>query len=314
MCLLKVSNLRVVYPETIAVRDVSFSMKKGEKIGLVGESGCGKSVLSLSLLNIVQGEGVIERGDVKFKGESIFHFNKTQLRSLRGRKIGYVFQEPQSAFDPVFTIGNQISETLLSHNVVKSKKEAFKTAVKYLEKVKIENADYILNNYPFQLSGGMAQRVYLALILMLKPEIIIADEPTTALDVITQREIMKLLKGIVEENNLSLLFITHNLLLLKNLVNRVIVMYAGSIVEDGDFNGVFDNPFHPYTEGLLKSVMVKGGRKEYLEAIPGNVPHRVKEENKCPFYERCKKRLNICEKQYPDLKEVKGRKVRCHLY
>lgn len=314
MCLLKVSNLRVVYPETIAVRDVSFSMKKGEKIGLVGESGCGKSVLSLSLLNIVQGEGVIERGDVKFNGESIFHFNKKQLRSLRGRKIGYVFQEPQSAFDPVFTIGNQISETLLSHNVVKGKKEAYKTAVKYLEKVKIENADYVLNSYPFQLSGGMAQRVYLALILMLKPEIIIADEPTTALDVITQKEIMKLLKGIVEENNLSLLFITHNLLLLKNLVKRVIVMYAGSIVEDGDFNAVFDNPLHPYTEGLLKSVMVKGRKKEYLEAIPGNVPHRVKDENKCPFYDRCKKRLEICEKQYPDLKEVNGRKVRCHLY
>ncbi len=314
MCLLKVSNLRVVYPETIAVRDVSFSMKKGEKIGLVGESGCGKSVLSLSLLNIVQGEGVIESGEVRFNGESIFHFDKNQLRSLRGRKIGYVFQEPQSAFDPVFTIGNQIAETLLSHKVVNSKKEAYKTAVKYLRKVKIENADYILNSYPFQLSGGMAQRAYLALILMLKPEIIIADEPTTALDVITQKEIMKLLKGIVEENNLSLFFITHNLLLLKNLVNRVIVMYAGSIVEDGDFDAVFSNPLHPYTEGLLKSVMVKGKRKEYLEAIPGNVSHRVKEENKCPFYERCKKRSEICKTQYPDLKEIKGRKVRCHLY
>lgn len=314
MCLLKVSNLKVVYPQTIAVRDVSFSVKKGEKIGLVGESGCGKSVLSLSLLNIILGDGKVVNGKIEFKGTDIFHFSKEKLRRLRGRGLGYVFQEPQSAFDPVFTVGNQIVETLLSHNVVSSKKEAKEIAIKYFKMVKIDNAEFVFNSYPFQLSGGMAQRIYLALILMLNPDIIIADEPTTALDVITQKEIMKLIKSIVEEKKLSLIFITHNLLLLKNLVDRVLVMYAGSIMEDGNFEDVFETPFHPYTEGLLKSLAINKGKKEYLDAIPGNVPHRVKEENKCPFYDRCLKKMNICEKKYPELKEIKGRKVRCHLY
>ncbi len=314
MCLLKVTDLKVVYPQTIAVRGVSFSVKKGEKIGLVGESGCGKSVLSLSLLNIILGEGKVISGKVEFKGENIFDLPKKELRRLRGRGLGYVFQEPQSAFDPVFTVGNQVVETLLSHNIAPNPGEAKKLAVRYFEMVKIDNPEYVFNLYPFQLSGGMAQRIYLALILMLNPEIIIADEPTTALDVITQKKIMKLIKSIVDENKLSLIFITHNLLLLKNLVDRVIVMYAGAIMEDGNFDDVFKYPLHPYTEGLLKSIAVAREKKEYLEAIPGNVPHRVKEEDKCPFCDRCIKKMHICEKKYPRLLEVKGRKVRCHLY
>jgi len=314
MCLLEVSDLKVVFPETVAVRDVSFCLKKGEKLGLLGESGCGKSVLSLALLNIVLGDGKIANGSVKFKGENIFSFSKERLRKLRGGEIGYIFQEPQSAFDPVFKIGNQISETLLSHGIVKSKKEAREKAVEYLKMVKIDNADFVYESYPFELSGGMAQRVYIALMLMLNPEILIADEPTTALDVITQKEIVKLIKTIVEEKNLSLIFITHNLLLLKNLVDNVMVMYAGSVVEYGNLDEIFDNPLHPYTEGLLESIVLKAGKKEYLKAIPGNVPHKVKEENKCPFFDRCEKRKEICEKKYPQLKEVDGRKVRCHLY
>ncbi|BBB32093.1 peptide/nickel transport system ATP-binding protein [Thermotomaculum hydrothermale] len=314
MCLLKVSNLKVVYPQTIAVRDVSFSLKKGEKLGLVGESGCGKSVLSLSLLNIILGNGKVVNGKIEFKGNNIFHLSKERLRQLRGRGLGYVFQEPQSAFDPVFTVGNQVAETLISHGIVKSKKEAKQLAVKYFDLVKIENPEFVYNSYPFQLSGGMAQRIYIALILMLNPEIVIADEPTTALDVITQKEILKLIKNIVEENNLSLIFITHNLLLLKNLVDRIIVMYAGTIMEDGDFNSVFNNPLHPYTEGLLKSITINKGKKQYLDTIPGNVPHRVVEEDKCPFADRCLKKVGICTKRYPELKEIEGRKVRCHLY
>ncbi len=314
MCLLTVSNLKVVYPQTVAVRDVSFSLKKGERIGLVGESGCGKSVLSLSLLNIILGDGRVVSGKVEFKGDNIFHLSKDSLRNLRGRGLGYVFQEPQSAFDPVFSVGSQVVETLLSHGVAETKKKAKELAVKYFRLVKIENPEYVFNSYPFQLSGGMAQRIYLALILMLNPDVIIADEPTTALDVITQKEIIKLIKSIVEKNKLSLIFITHNLLLLKNLVDRVIVMYAGTIMEDGDFEMVFENPLHPYTEGLLKSIVIKKEKKEFLDAIPGNVPHRVKEENKCPFADRCLKKTEVCEKKYPDLKEVDGRKVRCHLY
>jgi len=280
----------------------------------VGESGCGKSVLSLSLLNIILGDGSIVEGKVEFKGKDIFLMSKSFLRSLRGKGIGYVFQEPQSAFDPVFTVGNQVVETLLSHGVANSKREAEKLAIKYFDFVKIENPEYVFNSYPFQLSGGMAQRIYLSLVLMLNPELIIADEPTTALDVITQKEIMKLIKTIVSEKNLSLLFITHNLLLLKNLVDRVLVMYAGAIVEDGIFDEVFEKPMHPYTEGLLKSIIIRKQKKEFLDAIPGNVPYRVQEEDRCPFWERCGKRMEICGKKYPELKNVNGRKVRCHLY
>ncbi len=314
MCLLKVSNLKVVYPQTIAVRDVSFSVKKGEKVGLVGESGCGKSVLSLSLLNIVLGDGKIVEGKIEFKGSNIFHLSREGLRRLRGKGLGYVFQEPQSAFDPVFPVGDQIVETLLSHNVAKTKDDAKQIAIKYLKLVNIENPEYVFNSYPFQLSGGMAQRIYFALILILHPEIIIADEPTTALDVITQKHILKLIKRIVEENNLSLIFITHNLLLLKNLVERVIVMYAGTIVEDGLFKDIFYQPLHPYTEGLLKSIVINKGKKEFLDTIPGNVPHSVKEEDCCPFWDRCLKRKEICRIKFPEIKNIDGRKVRCHLY
>ncbi len=314
MALLEVSGLKVVFPQTIAVRDVSFSINKNERWGLVGESGCGKSVLSLSLLDIVPGEGEIVNGDITFSGKSIFSFSKKELRHLRGGKIGYVFQEPQSAFDPVFRVGDQIIESLMAHKIVKRKKEGRMLAIDYLKNVRISNPEYVLNAYPFELSGGMAQRIYLALVLMLKPDLIIADEPTTALDVITQSEILKLLRSIVVENKLSLIFITHNILLLKNLVEKVMVMYAGTIVEMGNFEDIFENPMHPYTEGLLKSVVIRKRKKEFLDSIPGNVPHRVVEENRCPFADRCLKKNTICEKSYPELKKLDGRMVRCHLY
>ncbi len=313
MDLLKVENLKVVFPETVAVRNVSFSLKKGEKLGLVGESGCGKSVLSLSLLNIVPGEGKIVSGEILFKDKNILKLPEKELRKIRGRGIGYIFQEPHSAFDPVFKVGNQIVETLLCHNAVQNEKEGKQLALEYLKKVKINNPEYVFNSYPFQLSGGMAQRIYLALILMLNPDILIADEPTTALDVITQKEIIKLIKSVVEEKGLSMIFITHNLLLLKNLVDRIMVMYAGSAVEEGNFDEVFENPLHPYTEGLLKSINSTKGKKEFLHSIPGNVPHKVKEEDKCPFADRCYKKEPICERKYPQFKEIAGRKVRCHL-
>ncbi|WP_423800939.1 ABC transporter ATP-binding protein [Neobacillus sp. SAB-20_R2A] len=294
------------------VNGISFSLNKGETLGIVGESGCGKSMTSLSLMGLLPPGVEWFDGDIKTESLHFKDFKKKDWRKIRGKRLAMIFQEPMSSLNPVYTIGQQIVEMVLSHENV-SKKQARERALEMLKLVGIPRPEQVLDEYPYQLSGGMRQRVMIAIALSCNPEILIADEPTTALDVTIQAQILELMKKLQDQLNMSIVLITHDLGVVAEMCDRVIVMYAGEIVEEAQVVELFDRPRHPYTKGLLSSLPDVNEEKEYLSSIPGVVPAPGKMPSGCRFAARCRFAHERC-KNTPPLFEVNGSKVKCWLY
>jgi oligopeptide/dipeptide ABC transporter ATP-binding protein len=294
--MLEVSHLTTVFDlpsgPARAVDDVSFEIRAGETLGLVGESGSGKSVTALSIMRLVQQPGRIAGGRILFKGRDLLTLSESDMRKVRGAQISLIFQEPMTALNPVFTIGDQIGEALLVHGLT-TRRQAKTHAIELLEAVRIPNADARVKDYPHQLSGGMRQRVLIAMAIACKPSLVVADEPTTALDVTIQAEILALLRDMKKTLNLSLLLITHDLGVVAETADRVAIMYAGRIVEHGPVRSIFRAPQHPYTRGLLAS-LPSGARGQRLRAIEGSVPVLGDFPTGCAFHPRCPDRFGPC--------------------
>ncbi|MCX7823010.1 MAG: ABC transporter ATP-binding protein [Syntrophobacterales bacterium] len=298
-----------------AVDNVSFVLPKQKVLALVGESGCGKSVTALSLLRLIPSPpGKIVSGEAWFEGLDIFVLSESQLNNLRGNKISMVFQDPMTALNPVFTIGDQIAEVLLKHG--KANKRQVKTCVlELLEQVGISSPERVYESYPHQLSGGMRQRALIAMAISCRPQILIADEPTTALDVTIQALILHLLKELQERTGLSIIFITHDLRVVAEIADEVAVMYAGKIVEHTSVKGIFDNPLHPYTKALMDSIPgITQASSKKLKAIPGSVPSLIDLPRGCAFSPRCSYALKRCPFEGPPLFQLLDHEVRCWLY
>jgi peptide/nickel transport system ATP-binding protein len=291
-----------------AVDDVSFAVEKGKTLGIVGESGCGKSVTSLSIMRLIPSPpGKIESGQILFKGKNLLDLSMNEMRAMRGNHIGMIFQEPMTSLNPVFTIGNQIEEAIKIHQRDLSRKQIRQKAIDMLTLVGIPSPQSRIDDYPHQLSGGMRQRVMIAIALSCSPELLIADEPTTALDVTIQAQILDLIGKLQRELNTAMILITHDLGVVAETCNDVVVMYAGKIVEQGSVEDIFNHPKHPYTKGLLDSVphFESGKRRAKLETIPGIVPNLTSLPVGCRFRDRCKFATEICVTAHPPL-EVKG--------
>ena len=301
-----------------AVDGVDFVVRRGEVLGLVGESGCGKSVTSLSVMKLVSRPGEIVEGEIVFDDEDLVKKRESQMLHVRGNRISMIFQQPTSCLNPVFRVGDQLAEVLQIHENV-SKAEGKKRAIELLEMVGIPEPESRVDAYPHELSGGMAQRVMIAMALACLPELLIADEPTTALDVTIQAQILDLMRNLQTQMDTSVILITHDLGVVAEMCDRVDVMYAGRIVEEADVVELFENPKHPYTEALIGSTPVLGQAEKELVAISGSVPNLIDLPIGCKFAPRCKARvehdLEICTQQEPEVKEVApGHKVRCWLY
>ena len=316
--LLDVDRLRTVFRladgrEAAAVDDVSFHIARGETLGLVGESGSGKSVTALSIIKLVSPPGRIAGGRVTFEGRNLIPLGEEEMRRLRGRRIGFVFQEPMVALNPVYTIGFQIAETLKVHDLATGE-AAKRRTLELLDAVRIPDPDRRAREYPHQLSGGLRQRAMMALALAAEPSLLIADEPTTALDVTVQAEVLDLLRDLRKTFGLSVLLITHDLGVVAEMADRVAVMYCGRIVEQATVADLFAGPKHPYTRGLLASI--PGGRSgERLRAIPGTVPPLGKFGDGCAFTPRCADRFEPCDHVVPAVTPLDGmHDVRCHLH
>lgn len=298
-----------------AIDGIDFKIRKGETVAIVGESGSGKSVTSLSILRLIPSPpGKIVDGDIIFKGESIIDKSEIEMRSIRGNQISMIFQEPMTSLNPVYKVGDQIAESLVLHQR-KNKKQALAEAINLLRIVGIPEPERRVNQFPHELSGGMRQRVMIALALACKPELLIADEPTTALDVTIQNQILELMKELKEKTNTSILLITHDLGVVAEMADRVVVMYAGQVVEQGDVYTIFENPKHPYTEGLLKSMPSHEKRTGKLYTIEGTVPNPLKLPQGCRFAPRCKYATSLCHEEMPDLTVFgEDEVVRCWKY
>ncbi len=298
-----------------AVDGVDFSIKKGETVALVGESGSGKSITSLSIMGLVEGSGgKIMNGSIKLEGRDLVTYKEQDLCKIRGNEISMIFQEPMTSLNPVLTIGEQITEVLIYHKKL-SKKEAAKKAVELLKLVGFSRAGELMKEYPHRLSGGMRQRVMIAIALSCNPKLLIADEPTTALDVTIQAQVLELMKDLCDKFDTSILLITHDLGVVSEIADRVIVMYCGQVVENATVDELFDEPLHPYTKGLLNSIPVIEGSIEKLTAIKGNVPTPDNLPASCRFAPRCPSAGDKCWGAQPDLKtRPDGRSVRCFLY
>ncbi len=316
--LLAVDALRVYFntPEGIAraVDDVSFTVAAGETVGLVGESGCGKSVTALSLLRLVPPPGRIEPGSsIRFNGKDLATLPTEELRQLRGNRLAMIFQEPMTALNPVLTVGDQVAEVVRVHTTA-SRAEAWNRAVKMLAQVGIPDPAARAKQYPHELSGGMRQRVMIAMALILEPQLVIADEPTTALDVTIQAQILELLREMRDRTGLALLLITHDLGVVAEMASRVIVMYAGEVVEEAAVEALFENPSHPYTEGLLAAIPRMDDETERLKTIRGTVPPPTAWPSGCRFRDRCPYAFDRCVIEKPLLLQVVGgHHARCHL-
>ena len=297
-----------------AVNHVSFAVREGETVCVVGESGCGKSVTALSIMGLIAESGSVVGGDILYEGKSLLGMKEKELRSLRGNDIAMIFQEPMTSLNPVFTVGEQIVETLREHELL-SKNEAYKKAIELIRKVGIARADEIVHSYPHELSGGMLQRIMIAVALSCNPKLLIADEPTTALDVTIQAQILDLLRQVKEEFKTSILLITHDLGVVAEMADYVVVMYGGKVIEEAPVLEIFQNPKHPYTKGLLKSKPVMGKRIDKLYSIPGQVPNLVGLGEFCYFSGRCEHCMEICGKEAPNLNvNDENHKVACWLY
>ncbi|MNO26450.1 Oligopeptide transport ATP-binding protein OppD [compost metagenome] len=316
--LLEVDHLQVAFQtdqgELISVDEVSFELGSGETIAIVGESGCGKSVTSLSIMGLLGTSGSVIQGEIRFNGSILTDCAENQLRRLRGSEISMIFQEPMTSLNPVIPIGEQIAETV-RHHQNKSRKEAKAVAVDMLRKVGIPRPEAIIKEYPHVLSGGMRQRVMIAMALICKPKLLIADEPTTALDVTIQAQILELMKQLQQESGAAILLVTHDLGVVAEMADQVIVMYAGQVVEAADVFTLFRAPQHPYTQGLMKSIpRLDQHKKERLFAIPGAVPSLKEIPSGCRFHPRCPLAVGRCKEEQPELisaAAADGHRVRC---
>ncbi|MFC2063508.1 ABC transporter ATP-binding protein [Chloroflexota bacterium] len=296
-----------------AVDGLDFHVNPGEIVGLVGESGCGKTVTSLSILGLIPAPGKVE-GKISFLGKDLLKCSREELSDIRGNQISMIFQQPQSSLNPVMTVGDQIAEVLHIHRKV-SKKDAWEKTVDMLTLVGIPSPEKKAQAYPHEMSGGQAQRVMIAMALVLNPMLLIADEPTTALDVTIQAQILDLIRKLNKERNTAIVLITHDLGVIADMASWVAVMYAGKIVEQTSIEELFAEPLHPYTHGLIGSIPILGNKKKRLDVIPGVVPNLINLPEGCAFASRCNRRLDICEKQMPELIVRKTRhEVRCWLY
>jgi oligopeptide/dipeptide ABC transporter ATP-binding protein len=300
------------------VDGVSFEVYPGEVLGLVGESGCGKSVTSLSIMRLISKPGRVDAGEILLDGENLLKLPEEEMIKVRGNRISMIFQQPQTALNPVFKVGDQLAEVLDVHQDL-GRDAGWKRAVSLLKMVGVPDPERRAEAYPHELSGGMAQRVMIAMALACVPELLIADEPTTALDVTIQAQILDLMRDLRREMGTSVILITHDLGVVAEMAERVAVMYAGEIVEQTDVNSLFDQPLHPYTQGLIGSIPVLGQIKDKLDVIPGSVPNLVNLPQGCRFAPRCQARVKygckVCAEVKPELAEIKpGHLVRCWLY
>lgn len=294
------------------VDGVDFSIRAGETLGVVGESGCGKSVTSLSIMRLLPPNGS-SGGSIRFNGKNVLELSEKEMQTVRGNEIAMIFQEPMTSLNPLHTVGKQIEEAVILHTKV-SRAQAKERAIAMLKAVGMPRAEEIYGEFPHQLSGGMRQRVMIAMAMSCDPKLIIADEPTTALDVTIQAQILDLMRNLKEKTGTSIMLITHDLGVVAEMCDRVIVMYAGQVVEETDVETLFEDPKHPYTIGLMNSIPDLENEREYLETIPGSVPLAHQMPTGCRFAPRCSKAMPICEEKAPDLLQLEGHKCRCWLY
>ncbi len=310
--LLSVRNLSVAYKigkkDLPAVSGINLDLNAGDSLAIVGESGCGKSTFGLSIPKLLPAEAVIKSGEIYLRDKNILLMNDSDLKNIRGGKIAYVFQDPLSCLNPVIKIEEQIRETLESHGYDDSLEE---NIIRLLSIVKLRDADRVSDSYPHQLSGGQRQRVMIAQALSCNPELLIADEPTTALDVTTQGEILGLLSDLISEFRLTLIFITHNFQIIGSVASKIAVMYAGEIVEEGNTSEVFKSPGHPYTRALISIIPKNIERLNRFNAIPGDLPDLSVLRSGCRFFPRCSSRTQRCEREDPVLIQEGNRKIRC---
>ena len=317
--LLEIRNLRTSFQtddgRVQAVDDVSLEIKPGEVVGLVGESGCGKTVTSLSILQLLpMPPASIDGGEILFDGTDLLRLSKEALRKIRGNDIAMIFQEPMTSLNPVFTIGNQLIEAIQLHQLL-SGSAARNRAIEMLKLVGIPRAEEVIDEYPHRFSGGMRQRAMIAMALSCNPKLLIADEPTTALDVTIQAQILKLIQNLREEIETAVLFITHDLSVIAEMADRVLVMYSGKVVEEADVFTLFHEPQHPYTQGLIRSRPAIDVDQDRLLYIPGNVPNPLEMPGGCPFHPRCPHAMQICKAQMPPRRELKqDHAVSCWLH
>lgn len=317
--ILQVENLKTSFftsnGEVQAVRGVSFSVEKGDILGIVGESGSGKSVTSMSILKLLADTGKIKEGTIFFEGQELTKMGKAQMRKIRGEKIAMIFQDPMSSLNPLIPVGKQVAEMIKEHHPEKKKDELKREVLDLFARVRIPEPEKRYNSYPHEFSGGMRQRVMIAMALGNKPDLLIADEPTTALDVTIQDQILKQLRGLQREFGTSIIFITHDLGVVAELCTRVIVMYGGLVMEEARIDDIFENPKHPYTLGLLASIpKLEQDKGQRLSPIPGSPPDMTNPPAGCPFAPRCPYARNICAAECPEFIEVEeGHRSRCWL-
>ena len=307
-----VTTFRINKKEYPVIRDISFEIHENETLCMVGESGCGKSVTTLSVMGLLPENGAVRSGSIKLCGEELLGMSPRQLGQVRGKKMGMIFQEPMTSLNPLLTIGYQLTEGLRQH-LGMSKAEAHATAVSYLEKVGIANAEERMKQYPFQLSGGLRQRIMIAMMMSLQPRLLIADEPTTALDVTIQKQVLLLLNRLKQDMKTGILFITHDLGVVAQIADRVIVLYSGSKVEEGATRQIFENPLHPYTNGLIAAVPNVDSDEFEIRPIPGSFPSITEEIGGCRFHPRCPYATERCRQEVPQALEYEpGHFVACH--
>jgi len=297
-----------------ALDGVDLAVYKDETLGIVGETGCGKSITSLSILNLVPPPGKVEAGEIWFEGEDLLTKSEKAMRDVRGRRISMIFQNPTSSLNPVFTVGDQLTTVLRTHQDL-DKQQLRHKAIEMLHTVKLPDADRMLSKYPHELSGGMLQRVMIGMALSCQPRLLIADEPTTALDVTIQAQILKLMRDLKRKMRTSIVLITHDLGVVAKVCQRVAVMYAGAFVEIGDLRVIFKKPSHPYTRGLLRTIPRLGHKRERLDTIQGRVPNLIHPPPGCRFHPRCSQAMEVCRQTRPAMTQVgAGQQVACHLY
>jgi len=314
--ILEIENLDVQFPIHIgtvrAVENVSLTLKKGEVMGLVGESGCGKSTLGFSIIRMLRPPGIISAGKINYHNEDILKMNEKDILAIRGKRIAMIFQDPLTSLNPLFRIGDQFVETIQTHENGVSRKQALEKAGAMLERLGI--ARDRLFEYPHQMSGGMRQRIMIGMGLILDPDLLIADEPTTALDVIVEAQFLDLLNELRADFNLTILLISHNLGIVAQMADRITVMYGGRIAETGESEDVFANPMHPYTQGLLASIPNIQLEQPELKTMPGAPPDLVDPPQGCVFNPRCPQVMEICKNKNPELGKTSGHRAACWLY
>jgi peptide/nickel transport system ATP-binding protein/oligopeptide transport system ATP-binding protein len=315
--LLQINNLKTYfYTEEGVVRaidDMSFSLKRGETLGIVGESGSGKSQTALSIMRLLESPGKVAGGEIIFEGKNLLDNKKKEMRNIRGNDIAMIFQEPMTSLNPVYTVGNQIMENIRLHQKL-NKKDAREKTLEMLKLVNIPAPDKRIDEYPHQLSGGMKQRVVIAMALSCNPKLLICDEPTTALDVTIQAQILELINNLKESINTSIIMITHDLGVVSEVSENVLVMYAGKVMEYGTVREIFKNPMHPYTEALIKSIPTIGNKMKRLNVIKGMVPNLKNRPEGCLFEPRCEYARPVCRRSMPDIVDKNGHQVRCLKY